>query len=98
MNRRVLAVAAAAILVSCTPTSRAIIEQAVENVKVSENAKARLALQAPCAMTVGAKNRVLSEDEKRHAAATPSARSRSKIYGVSSPPRVKTTRVRRVSD
>lgn len=32
----------------------------------SEDAKARLALQAPCAMTVGAKNRVLSEDEKRN--------------------------------
>ena len=63
---RALAVAAAAILVSCTPTSRAVVEQAVENVKVSENAKARLALQAACAMTVGAKNRVLSEDEKRH--------------------------------
>ena len=66
MNRRILAVAATAILVACTPTSRAVVEQAVENVKVSENAKARLALQAPCAMTVGAKNRVLNEDEKRH--------------------------------
>ncbi len=66
MKPRSLALAGAALLVACTPTSRAVLDQAVESVKASENTKARLALQAPCAMTVGAKNRVLSEDEKRH--------------------------------
>jgi hypothetical protein len=54
------------VLVGCTPASRAFVDQAVETVKAGEDAKARLALQAPCAMTVGAKNRVLSEDEKNH--------------------------------
>ncbi len=58
--------AIALFLVGCTPASRAVVDQAVESVKAGENAKARLALQAPCAMTVGAKNRALSEDEKRH--------------------------------
>ena len=38
-------------LVACTPTSRALVDQAVETVKASEDAKARLAVQAPCAMT-----------------------------------------------
>jgi hypothetical protein len=66
MKSSFLAVAAAAILAACSPTSRAIVDQAVESVKAGENAKARLALQAPCAMTVGAKNRALSEDEQRH--------------------------------
>ncbi len=66
MKPRSLALAGAALLVACTPTSRAVLDQAVESVKASENTKARLALQAPCAMTVGAKNRVLSENEKRH--------------------------------
>ncbi len=66
MKPRSLALAGAALLVACTPTSRAVLDHAVESVKASENTKARLALQAPCAMTVGAKNRVLSEDEKRH--------------------------------
>jgi hypothetical protein len=46
--------------------SRAVVDQAVESVKAGENAKVRLALQAPCAMTVGAKNRALTEAEKRH--------------------------------
>lgn len=53
-------------LVGCTDASRAIVNQAVETVKQTEDSKARLVLQAPCAMTVGAKNRVLSEDEKGH--------------------------------
>lgn len=53
-------------LVGCTDASRAIVNQAVETVKQAENSKAKLVLQAPCAMTVGAKNRVLSEDEKGH--------------------------------
>lgn len=54
------------ILVGCTAASRAVVDQAVESVKAAENAKARLALQAPCAITVGAKNRALTEEEKRH--------------------------------
>lgn len=54
------------VLVGCTDASRAIVNQAVETVKQTEDSKARLVLQAPCAMTVGAKNRVLSEDEKGH--------------------------------
>lgn len=54
------------ILVGCTAGSRAVVDQAVESVKAGENAKARLALQAPCAMTVGAKNRALTEEEQRH--------------------------------
>ena len=53
-------------LAACTPTSRALFDHAVDTVKASEDAKARLAVQAPCAMTVGAKNRVLSEEEKRY--------------------------------
>ena len=57
---------AAVILAACTPTSRAVVDQAVESVKAGENSKARLVLQMPCAMTVGAKNRVLSEEEQRH--------------------------------
>jgi hypothetical protein len=66
MNLQLLALAGAAILGACTPTSRAVVDEAVETLKASEDSKARLALQAPCAMTVGAKNRVLSEEEKRH--------------------------------
>ena len=66
MNLRLLTLGAAALLGACTPASRAIVDQAVETVKASEDSKARLALQAPCAMTVGAKNRVLSNDETRH--------------------------------
>ncbi len=54
------------VLAGCTDASRAIVNQAVETVKQVEDSKARLVLQAPCAMTVGAKNRVLSEDEKGH--------------------------------
>lgn len=54
------------VLAGCTDASRAIVNQAVETVKQVEDSKARLVLQAPCAMTVGAKNRVLSEAEKRH--------------------------------
>lgn len=54
------------VLVGCTGASRAIVNQAVETIKQTEDTKARLVLQAPCAMTVGAKNRVLSEDEKNH--------------------------------
>jgi len=54
------------VLAGCTDASRAIVNQAVETVKQTEDSKARLVLQAPCAMTVGAKNRVLSEDEKSH--------------------------------
>jgi len=53
-------------LAGCTDASRAVVNQAVETVKQAEYTKARLALQAPCAMTVGAKNRVLSDDEKAH--------------------------------
>ncbi len=66
MNFRLLVLAGAALLGACTPASRAAVGQAVETVKAGEDSKARLALQAPCAMTVGAKNRVLSDDEKRH--------------------------------
>ena len=61
-----LASVAAITLAGCTDASRAVVNQAVETVKQTEDAKARLALQAPCAMTVGAKNRVLSREEKRH--------------------------------
>lgn len=53
-------------LVGCTDASRAVVNQAVETVKQAEDSKAKLVLQAPCAMTIGAKNRVLSEDEKGH--------------------------------
>jgi len=57
-------------LAACTPTTQAAFDaaagQGVESLKRAENAKARLALQAPCAITIGAKNRVLSEDEKGH--------------------------------
>ncbi len=56
----------AILLSGCTEASRAVVNEAVETVKQAEDSKARLALQAPCAMTVGAKNRVLSEHEKRH--------------------------------
>ncbi len=54
------------LLAGCTDASRAVVNEAVETVKAGEDSKARLTLQAPCAMTVGAKNRVLSNDEKRH--------------------------------
>lgn len=54
------------VLAGCTDASRTIVNQAVETVKQTEDSKARLVLQAPCAMTVGAKNRVMSEDEKDH--------------------------------
>ncbi len=64
---RWLIVAASLLLVACTPVSRAFVNQAVETIKDAEDSKARLALQAPCAITLGAKNRVLSESEKRHA-------------------------------
>ena len=60
------ALAAGLVLAGCTDASRVVVNQAVETVKQTEDAKARLALQAPCAMTVGAKNRVLSEDERGH--------------------------------
>ena len=66
MNPRAPVLASAFLMVACTPTSRAIVGQTVESVKAGENAKARLALQAPCAITVGAKNRVLSDAEKAH--------------------------------
>lgn len=66
MKHGILVLAAVAVLAACTPASRAVIGQAVETVKEAEDSKARLALQAPCAMTVGAKNRVLSEVEKGH--------------------------------
>lgn len=66
MKLQIIFLAGAALLSACTPTSRAIVDEAIESVKASEDAKARLAVQAPCAMTVGAKNRVLSEEEKRH--------------------------------
>ncbi len=58
--------AAGLMLVGCTDASRAIVNQAVETVKQAEDSKAKLVLQAPCAMSIGAKNRVLSEDEKGH--------------------------------
>lgn len=58
--------AAGVMLVGCTDASRVIVNQAVETVKQVEDSKAKLVLQAPCAMTVGAKNRVLSENEKNH--------------------------------
>ncbi len=65
MNPLFLALTAA-LLGACTPASRAVVDQAVETVKASEDSKARLALQAPSAMTVGAKNPVLNKDEKGH--------------------------------
>ena len=66
MKSRILGVAVLAVLAGCSPASQAVLDQAVERVKAGENAKARLALQAPCAMSVGAKNRVLNEDEQSH--------------------------------
>ena len=69
------ALVAGLVLAGCTDASRAIVNQAVETVKQVEDSKARLVLQAPCAMTVGAKNRVLSEDEKDHVEALCGGRS-----------------------
>ncbi len=50
------------VLAGCTPTAQAAFDaasgQAVESVKRAEDTKAALALQAPCAMTLGAYNRL----------------------------------------
>ena len=66
MKHLTVAAALAGLLAGCSPTSRAVLDTAVDRVKASEDVKARLALEAPCAITVGAKNRVLSAAEKRH--------------------------------
>ena len=65
MKRIFMALAAVIILAGCTATSRAVVNQAVESVKAAEDAKARLVLQAPCAASIGAFNRVLNADEQR---------------------------------
>jgi hypothetical protein len=52
-------------LAGCTDASRAIVNQAVETVKRAEDTKARLALQAPCAVTVGAYNRLNDATRQR---------------------------------
>ena len=59
------AIAGLLALTACTPATRAVVNEGVARVKEAEDSKARLALQAPCAITIGAANRVLSDDEHR---------------------------------
>ena len=57
------------LLVACTPNANAVVDavanQGVENVKSAEDTKAAIAVQVPCAMSVGAFNRALSADQQR---------------------------------
>lgn len=53
------------ILASCSQAAQTAIGEGVERIRDAEDNKARLALQAPCAITIGAKNRVLSDVERR---------------------------------
>ena len=53
-------------LAACTPVSRAVVGEGIGRVEQANDAAARLALKAPCAITVGAKNRALTADEQRH--------------------------------
>lgn len=53
-------------LTACTPAARAVVGEAVTTIEESENSKARVLIKAPCAITIGAKNRTLSEAEARH--------------------------------
>lgn len=56
-------------LAACTPNQQAIVDaaagQGVESLKRAEDTKARLALQAPCAVTIGAYNRLQDEAKQR---------------------------------
>ena len=65
MSKPILIVLATLALAACTPATRAVLNEGVERVKAVEDAKARLALQAPCSVSLGAFNRVLSADEQR---------------------------------
>lgn len=60
-------------LAACTPTTQAVIDaaagQGVEGIKRAEDTKAAVALQAPCAVTAGAFNR-LSDPTKQRAVMT----------------------------
>ena len=62
---RWLIVAAPLLLVACTPVTRAFVNQVVESIKDAEDSKAGLALQAPCAVTVGAFNRLTDAAKQR---------------------------------
>jgi len=63
---RNLGLVLALFLGACTAEGQAFLNYGVEKVKAAKDSEAMLLKQSPCAMGVGAKNRVLTPAERYH--------------------------------
>lgn len=65
MLKLIAATIGLAFLAGCSVSAKTLLNEGVEGVKEFEDTKATVAIQAPCAMSLGAYNRVLNTQQQR---------------------------------